>query len=79
MILSKEVPMLSEDAPAMHQVCCRIAAKRADERTVLPAPEGHERPSGLKRPGQDWGRVVDLLFLIGLLIALIRLLLLNRP
>lgn len=40
MNLSKPIPFISEDAPAMHRVCSRIAARRQSEANTLPAPEG---------------------------------------
>ncbi|MES2598635.1 MAG: hypothetical protein V4662_25090 [Verrucomicrobiota bacterium] len=71
MTLSKHVAMLSEDAPAMHKVCCRIAARRAAERKVLPAPEDQPQLSGLKRSNETFDRILNVAATIILIICVI--------
>lgn len=44
MHLSKRIGFMTEDAPAMHRICTRIAKRRLVEANVLPAPEGWPAP-----------------------------------
>lgn len=56
MKLSRPLTLLSDDIHAMHGICARIARRRAEERAVLPEPEGW-------RPAKGWLRELAAAFM----------------